>query len=103
MKENRIYEAIDYGFVVDETGKQYNIYTPEGLNILGNMIEGNFDSFNYKYYGSYEYLIRNLFDYNTKYTCKRDYIPSSLMTFSTSMRDPMFYKLYDRILYFFQR
>ncbi|XP_051165894.1 arylphorin subunit alpha-like isoform X2 [Leptopilina boulardi] len=103
LKENRIYEAIDYGFVVDETGKQYNIYTPEGLNILGNMIEGNFDSFNYKYYGSYEYLIRNLFDYNTKYTCKRDYIPSSLMTFSTSMRDPMFYKLYDRILYFFQR
>ena len=89
--------------MIDESGKQYNIYTPEGINILGNIIEGNKDTFNYKYYGSYERLARKLFDYNTDYSCKKWVIPGSLETFSTSMRDPMFYRLYDKILYYFQR
>ncbi|XP_033212249.1 arylphorin subunit alpha-like [Belonocnema kinseyi] len=103
LRENRIFEAIDSGIVIDEFGKQYNIYTPEGINILGNLIEGNRDTFNYKYYGSYEILARNFFDYNCEYTCKKWYIPGSLQTFSTSMRDPMFYRIYDKILYYFQR
>ena len=103
MRENRIYEAIDSGIVYDEFGKQINIYTPEGISYLGNIIEGNYDTCNYKYYGSYEILARNFFDYNSEYTCRKWYIPGSLQTFSTSMRDPMFYRLYDKILYYFQR
>ena len=101
--ETRILEAIDSGFFLDEMGKQISLYTPEGLNYLGNLIEGNYDSYNMKYYGSYDVLARNVLGQNYDTNNKNYYIPSSLQLFSTSMRDPAFYRLYDRILYFFQK
>ncbi|XP_058801614.1 arylphorin subunit alpha-like [Phymastichus coffea] len=101
--EVRVMDAIDSGYVYDEQGKQVSIYTPEGLNHLGNLIEGNCDSYNMKYYGAYDALARDLLGQNMDCKCKDYYVPSSLQLFSTSMRDPAFYRLYDRILYFFQR
>lgn len=101
--ETRIYEAIDSGFFYDEMGKQISLYTQEGLNYLGNIIEGNYDSYNLKYYGAYDVLARDILGMNFDSKNKDYYVPSSLQYFSTSMRDPAFYRMYDRILYFFQR
>ncbi|XP_011506305.1 PREDICTED: arylphorin subunit alpha-like [Ceratosolen solmsi marchali] len=101
--EIRIYEAIDSGYFYDESGKQVSFNTPEGLNYLGNIIEGNYDSFNLKYYGSFDVLAREIFgmSFDSKY--KNYNVPSSLQYFSTSIRDPAFYRLYAKILNFFYR
>lgn len=101
--EVRIMEAIDSGYFYDEMGKQISLYTPEGLNYLGNLIEGNGDSYNLKYYGAYEVLAREILGMNYNYKNKNYYVPSSLEFFGTSMRDPAFYRIYDKILYFFQK
>ncbi|XP_066598558.1 arylphorin subunit alpha-like [Prorops nasuta] len=101
--EFRIYNAIDSGFVYDYSGKQYNIYTPEGLNILANLIEGNADSCNARYYGMYDALARDILGFNYDYSQKDKVIPSALQYYSTSMRDPAFYRLYNKILGYFYR
>ncbi|XP_058790418.1 hexamerin-like [Phymastichus coffea] len=101
--ELRIMEAIDLGYVWDSQGKQISLYTPDGLNVLGNIIEGNCDSINLKYYGAYDVLGRDILGQNFDCKCKDYYVPSTLQLLSTSLRDPAFYRLYDRIMYFFQR
>ncbi|KAL0116116.1 hypothetical protein PUN28_011169 [Cardiocondyla obscurior] len=101
--EYRIMNAIDLGYVYDKNGKQINIYTPEGLNILANLIEGNVDSCNRHFYGMYDALARDILGYNLDYKNKNQAIPSSLQCYSTSMRDPGFYRLYKRIMMYFFR
>lgn len=96
-------DAIDSGYIRDMNGKEINIYTPEGLNYLGNIIEGNGDSCNMKYYGSYEALTRDIFGVNFDRMCKNYFVPSSLQTYSTSMRDPMFYRMLKKIMMFMRR
>lgn len=95
--------AIDFGYVYDKNGKQINIYTPEGFNILANLIEGNVDSCNRRFYGMYDALARDILGFNLDYKDKNKVIPSSLQCYSTSMRDPGFYRLYKRIMTYFFR
>jgi len=99
----RIMNAIDLGYVHDKDGKQFNIYTPEGLGILANMIEGNVDSCNQRFYGMYDALARDILGFNFDYKDKNKAIPSALQCYSTSMRDPAFYRLYKRIMMYFFR
>lgn len=99
--EFRISTAIDSGFIKDATGKIINIYTPEGLNILGNLIEGNADSCNPNFYGSIDYLARKILGYNLEPSSSYQILPSALEFYSTSMRDPAFYRLYQRIIDFY--
>ncbi|XP_025160733.1 arylphorin subunit alpha isoform X2 [Harpegnathos saltator] len=101
--EMRIMNAIDLGYVYDKTGKQVNIYTPEGLNILANIIEGNVDSCNRRFYGMYDALARDILGFNFDHSQKNKVVPSALQCYSTSMRDPGFYRLYKRIMSYFFR
>lgn len=101
--EFRIMSAIDSGFIQDRTGKQVNIYTPEGFNILGSIIEGNYDSYNRNYYGSVDVLARDILGFGYNSYNKNHFIPGALQTYSTSMRDPAFYRMYKRILMYFYR
>lgn len=101
--EMRLMDAIDSGYLIDEYGKKIDIYTPEGLNMLGNVIEGNSDSINTKFYGTYDILARDILGYNFDFQNKNNLIPSALQSYSTSMRDPAFYMLYQKILSYFLR
>lgn len=83
--------------------KWYNIYNEEGLNILGNVIEGNVDSYNRKFYGSVDFLGRKILGYNLEPSGKYKIVPSALEIFPTSMRDPAFYRLYKRIINLYYR
>ena len=96
--EIRLSEAVDSGFVIDKMGKQVNLMTVEGLNILGNLIEGNYDSINLQYYGSYDALARDILGMNYQTKNKNNYIPSSLQLWGSSMKDPAFYRLYNKIV-----
>lgn len=99
----RIMNAIDLGYVYDKNGKQLNIYTPEGFNVLANLIEGNVDSCNRRFYGMYDALARDILGFNFDYKNKNKVIPSALQCYSTSLRDPAFYRLYKRIMMYFFR
>lgn len=99
----RITNAIDLGYVYDKTGKQINIYTPEGFNILASLIEGNVDSCNRRFYGMYDALARDILGFNFDYKNKNKVIPSALQCYDTSLRDPGFYRLYKRIMSYFFR
>ncbi|KAK1123770.1 hypothetical protein K0M31_008465 [Melipona bicolor] len=101
--EFRIMSAIDSGYLLDETGKKINLYTPEGLNMLGNVIEGNADSCNSRFYGMYDALARDILGFNLDFQNKNKVIPSVLQSYSTSMRDPAFYMLYKKIVSYFLR
>lgn len=99
--ESRVSAAIDSGFVIDVTGKLVNIYTPEGLNILGNIIEGNTDSCNRDFYGSIDLFARKILGFNLEPSTSYQITPSALEFYTTSMRDPAFYRLYNRIFKFY--
>ncbi|XP_012286306.1 hexamerin [Orussus abietinus] len=101
--ETRISAAIDIGYVFDENHKPVDIYTPEGFDILGNIIEGNADSYNYKFYGSLDQLCRKILGFSLEPTTKYQTAPSALEIFSTSCRDPAFYRLYKKIVTYFMR
>lgn len=97
--ESRIMDAVDAGFILNKEGKQVNIYTPEGLNILGNLLEGNADTANSQYYGNVDELIRHILGFNFEPTTRYQAHPSALEHFSTSMRDPAIYRLYSKLLH----
>lgn len=99
--ESRIHAAIDSGYIIDVNHKPINIYTPEGFNILGNIIEGNADSLNIKYYGSFDHLIRHILGFGMKPIDKQHLVPSALELFTTSTRDPAFYRMWKKILNYF--
>jgi hypothetical protein len=58
--ENRFYRAIDQGFVETENGRKVDLRNHNGINILGNLLQGNPDSVNNQYYRYLEYYYRLL-------------------------------------------
>lgn len=101
--ESRVSSAIDAGFLIDKNGKLVDLYTSDGLNKLGNIIEGNEDSCNYDFYGSIDNYGRKILGYNLDPSTPYQIIPSALENFATSLRDPAFYRLYKRISYYYYR
>ncbi|XP_015512622.2 arylphorin subunit alpha [Neodiprion lecontei] len=101
--ESRILEAIDSGFVLNADGKSESIYTSDGFDILGNIIEGNVDSLNKQLYGSINSLARNILGFSPDPLSNHQILPSALEHFSTSLRDPGFYRICNRIVEFFNR
>ncbi|XP_031829750.1 hexamerin 70c [Nomia melanderi] len=101
--EMRIMDAVDSGYLLDEEGKRINIYTPEGLYLLANVIEGNMDSCNRRFYGMYDALARDILGFSFNQQNKNKQIPSALQCNAMNMRDPSFYMLYKRIMSYFLR
>ncbi|KAJ8972032.1 hypothetical protein NQ314_000415 [Rhamnusium bicolor] len=101
--ERRINDAIDKGHVHDHDGKKIDLTTYEGFNVLGNIIEGNHDSPNKKYYGTIQTFARHLLGYSYQPLDKYHTVPSALEHFETSMRDPAFYQFFKKIVMKFQR
>lgn len=101
--ESRISTGIDSGYILNEDAKWMSIVKEDGANILGNLIEGNKDSVNYNVYNSLEKLSRKVLGYNLETCSKNQAWPSALETFSTSLRDPAFWRLYKRISEYYFR
>lgn len=80
-----------------------DLYTENGLNILGNIVQGNGDSVNIKFYGYLDALVRKVFGFGFESNVKYQMVPSALEIFCTSMRDPVFYSIYKNILTYYQR
>ncbi|XP_053976448.1 hexamerin-1.1-like [Hylaeus volcanicus] len=99
----RISTAIDIGYVVDKAGHHINIYTENGLNILGNIVEGNADSINIQLYGQLDLVLRRLLGFGFQSNVQYQVVPGALEYMSTSLRDPVFYSMYKDILTYYHR
>ncbi|KAJ8972029.1 hypothetical protein NQ314_000412 [Rhamnusium bicolor] len=100
--ERRIHDVIDSGYIYG-SGQSVSIYTKEGFNMLGNLIESNYDSPNYKYYGAIWLFASHLLGYSYQPLDTYMVVPSALEHFETALRDPVFYQLYKKIILYFQR
>ncbi|XP_033213754.1 arylphorin-like [Belonocnema kinseyi] len=99
--ESRLTEATDSGYFVDKVGNKISIYDSDGITNLGAILEGNYDSLNLEYSGSYDQLPINMFDHISDKSDKAPYAPSSLQFFVTSMRHPLFYRITDMVINIF--
>lgn len=99
--EHRIREAIDTGFIYTSEGKQVDLKKPEAVEILGNLIQANPDSYNTRFYKYVAYFARIIFGAAVEPVEQYQVIPSVLEHFETAMRDPVFYQIYKRIIHFY--
>ncbi|XP_017770758.1 PREDICTED: allergen Cr-PI-like [Nicrophorus vespilloides] len=96
--EMRIRDAIDMGWVYTPEGKIVYLYTEEGFDTLGRIVECQPESPNVRFYGYLQMVTRHLLGYSHNALA-----PSVLEHFETSMRDPMFYQFCKKMMYFFHR
>ncbi|XP_044731626.1 allergen Cr-PI-like [Chrysoperla carnea] len=99
--ERRIIDAIDLGYILDKDGKKVSLYTNDGINVLGNLIEGNPDSLHRRYYGYLLIWAKHLIGFSVQSVDHLKLQPSALELYETAMRDPMFYAIHKRIVHYF--
>ncbi|XP_038222258.1 uncharacterized protein LOC119839897 [Zerene cesonia] len=98
----RIKDAIDLGYVVSSSGEHINLRTPDAINVIGNVIEGNVDSPNLNFYGSlinsWKLLLGNAITNGNMYSKQHVplVVPSALENYQTSMWDPAFYMIWKQ-------
>ncbi|XP_044760588.1 hexamerin-like [Coccinella septempunctata] len=98
----RIRDVIDEGIIHQtKDGKPIKILNEEGLDVLGNMVEGNADSPNRRYFGSILFYARHLLGFSSQSKDKNALAPSALEHSETALRDPAFYQLYKYVCSFF--
>lgn len=95
----RISDAIDAGHIMLPDGKYTEMRKPEHIDMLGNLLQSNGDSMNHRYYGNIEELTRLIiggtYGVHNQY---QNVVPSILEHYETSMRDPVFYQMYKRLI-----
>ncbi|XP_045451550.1 acidic juvenile hormone-suppressible protein 1-like [Melitaea cinxia] len=105
--EQRIHDGIAIGYFIGANGEKINLRTPEAIDVLGNVIEGNVDSPNLNYYGSiltlWKQLLGNSIVEHKNYWNRQIplTVPSALEFFQSSVRDPAFYMIMKRVLKIF--
>ncbi|XP_037027574.1 larval serum protein 2-like [Bradysia coprophila] len=101
--ERRIRDAITYGFIVLPGGNFVDLTKPESIEYLGNFIQGNPDSPVTRFTGYFTVLAKTLLggSFDHHHTFNSFAIPSVLEHFETSLRDPVFYQLYKKIISYY--
>ncbi|XP_026289525.2 allergen Cr-PI-like [Frankliniella occidentalis] len=98
MIEKRIKDAIDSGYVIGKDGNVISIKNHiHGINILGNIIEGNDDAVNSRYYGSYTTMLHNLVALIVDPSNEHGVAPGVIGHYETALRDPAFYYIQKHI------
>ncbi|XP_050074030.1 hexamerin-1.1 [Anopheles maculipalpis] len=102
--EQKIRKIIEDGFYIMEDGSRIDLRKPESIDFFGNLLNSNVDGVDASYMGYIEVFSRLLLSGND-YNAYKVW-PSALMQFETSLRDPVFYQLYERFIdlyYYFKR
>lgn len=101
--ESRLFDAIDLGYILLGDGTQLNITKPEGIELLGNLIQGNPDSVNVRYYKYLEGVYRTIGQSFAKgHITQYSVFPSVLEHPEMQLRDPAYWQFLRRMnmLYF---
>ncbi|KAG5889587.1 hypothetical protein JTB14_010219 [Gonioctena quinquepunctata] len=96
--ERRLVDSIEGGAVLNTEGKVVKIGSDEFVDVIGNLIECNYDSPNRQYYGPIWHYARQLLGYSTQPLNESERYPSALEHFETTMRDPAFYRLIQKLV-----
>lgn len=100
---DRVYQAIDQGFVVDSSGKNIPLDEVKGIDILGDLVEASTLSVNRRLYGSLHNFghdfLAYIHDPENRYL--EDFGVMGDVT--TAMRDPVFYRWHGMIDGLFRR
>ncbi|XP_069705748.1 hexamerin-like [Periplaneta americana] len=103
--EKRVNDAIDYGYFFSPYQGKYPLYEDyyKGINYLGDVIEGNGETVNKRFYGSIYHYYRALAGKSVDPYNNHGLAPSALQNIYTALRDPANYQILKRVNYFFQR
>lgn len=99
--ERRIRDVIDAGFLLLPDGKKIDLTKPESIEYLGNLVQSNPDSLNTRYYRYVEEFARLVMGASVTPITSYKVIPSALENFETSLRDPVFYQIYKRLIHYY--
>jgi len=104
--EHRLYDVMDTERVYMEDHKYFDIpsddkWSVKNFDILGNLLQGNKDSLHENYYGSYDLYLRNIINDGIAYGKFENDLPGPLMHYETSLRDPVFFEMYQKLLKYY--
>lgn len=104
LQENRIINVIDLGYITLSNGSYLNISSPEAIEYLGNLVHGNPDSVNYRFF---KYLEAAYSTFGSGFSKGHDQqysvYPSALNFPETQLRDPAYWQFYTRIVNLYWR
>lgn len=86
------------GYIIMPNGDHIDLTKPESVEYLGNLVQTNPDSVNTRFYGYLEMYSRQLLGASLEHFEPHKIIPSVLEQYETSLRDPVFYQMWKRIL-----
>nr|AUO15574.1 hexamerin-like protein 2 [Tetrix subulata] len=95
--EWRIRDSIDYGFVMDRQHEKVDLIEKKAVQILGNIIEGNGDSLNSKFYGHFMRDLIVAFGRSVDEDNHYSAAPSVLEFIETATRDPLYFRILARV------
>ncbi|XP_052902340.1 hexamerin-1.1-like [Anopheles moucheti] len=101
--EKRLRDVIDQGFFVLPDGKKVNLSTPESVDVLGNLIQANPDSYEHRFYKYVAMFARIIMGASIEPVEPYQVIPSALEHYESAMRDPVFYQIYKRIVGYYHQ
>jgi hypothetical protein len=97
-QEIRLQNAIDWGYALKPDGTHVNISAPEDINVLGNLIHGNPDSINPRYYRYLQSVIRTFGQsFGKDHLNHQSVYPTVLEHPETQLRDPGFWQYLKRV------
>ncbi|XP_065077739.1 hexamerin-1.1-like [Ochlerotatus camptorhynchus] len=99
--EMRIRKIIDQGYLYLKDGTKIDLRDWKNIDYIGNILNANVDSVNDESFGYIEIFSKLLLSGNNFDTMFFKTWPSSLMHFETTLRDPIFYSLWNRLLDFY--
>lgn len=95
--ERRIRDSIDLGYIIVQDGSKVPLTTEQGMDFIGRLIEETMEKINPRYYGSLYNLLLNLVGHIVDPVHEHNVAPSVMEHFETMLRDPMYYRLFQRI------
>ncbi|XP_071532774.1 pseudohemocyanin-2-like [Panulirus ornatus] len=97
LKEKRIWDAIDHGYITAKDGSIIDIKNERGIAMLGDVIESSLYSPNLEFYGSLNNMAHKVIARQADPHGKYGMPPSVMEHYMGAVRDPSFYKLHKRI------
>lgn len=101
--EQRLLDAIDSGLFLLANGTYYNFSYPGGIEYLGNLIQGNPDSLNVRYYNYMYYVYKTYGHFFGKHYHYSGEFPSVLYHPETTLRDPAYWMFLKRVFMFYYK
>ncbi|XP_066992409.2 hexamerin [Anabrus simplex] len=99
--EWRIRNAIDsHSFIANDVDgyRRAFINETDGIEVLGNIIQGNADSLNKLYFKSYFGMLLSLYGHIVDPEHELGVAPSALEHFETALRDPIYYNILYKVV-----